>query len=156
MDLLKTVSLALLTFLLFFVPLYVNHLEKNWLRRVFGQGGAVSSAELGNALDRLQDNMRSSVLRVTLAIDGFVAAAILMFPLLVTNLLAIILLATYVAYRKEETSRKCAFCFSLIPDPVTKCPHCAMEIRHEWAVAAGKIRANWLTQENRFFRYKCS
>jgi hypothetical protein len=156
MDLMNASSFVLLAFLMFFVPLYVNHLEKSWFRRVFGCGGTVTSMELRSALDRMNDNMRSSVVRVTLAIDAFIATVILLFPLLVTSLVAIFLLATYIAYRKDETTRKCPFCFSLIPDPVTTCPHCAKGIGLEWAVTAGKIKANWLTQENRFFRYKCS
>lgn len=155
MNLIDAGFLALLMVLMFLGPIYVSHLEARWFQRVFKEEVKRSPA-FCRSLSRMHQHARRSIVLLALAVDATVAFTVLLFPGIPTVLAGIGVITRFLIHRRTVVRRKCPQCFSTIEDGTTRCPDCSCEIADAWGIDEGRIRADWLRSENRFFRYKCS
>lgn len=148
---------VLVSLLLLLVPLYVDHLERSWNERLFAPHSLKESAQtLGRYLKNIHAEVRKSIARISLTVSGFLALLVILFPSSIVECVCVLALVSYALYRKYDNMRRCPSCFSFVHDSIKTCPECGQHIGLSWGIVSQRIKANWLTVNNRFFRYKCS
>lgn len=149
----ETAVFALFSLLLFLVPIYINHIEKTWLVRLYGTN---REASLSRTLSALHRGIRRSIMRLVIAEESILCAIAILVPKTIVHGIAILLLGALALYHRHENARKCPSCYSLIADTQNRCPDCGASVGNRWGVATRAIESKWLTKDSRYFRYKCS
>ena len=145
--------LVLFMLLLFLVPLYVNHLEKIWIRRLFGSD---LESSLGRKVHSLHNENRKTVVKIVIFEELCLCAVAVFIPTTLVHGAAILLLVALALYHNYEKGRKCPMCLSLVVDSAEVCPGCGNAIGKRWGAISGVIQGDWLTRTSRYTRYKCS